>query len=164
MPYIKQEDRERLAKNNDPKNEGELNYLLTVIYNKIIEEKGVSYSNYGSLRTEIQILTQFYTNQLLNQICEYDFQNNYRNDNYRNHNNCDVIHTSFKNFVFRQRFKDNVFNFIDKRINNIIYNYLVNCNGDLKIVIGALINSSEELYRVKIAPYEDKKMLENGPV
>jgi len=136
MPYIKQEDRERLAIQNDPKNEGELNYLLTLEYNKIIEEKGESYSNYGSLRTDIQILAQYYTNVFLSG------------------------HHNSKNPIPYNIFIHNVIsNFFEK--NNDQYHIKAE---NIKMVIGALINSSEELYRVKIAPYEDRKMFENGPV
>lgn len=35
---------------------------------------------------------------------------------------------------------------------------------NVKLIIGALENSSSELYRRKIAPYEDKKIIENGDV
>lgn len=146
MPYIKQEDRERLKISNDPRTEGELNYLLTLEYIKFIKENGESYSNYGFMRTEIQLLVSHFSNMEtgIMRIGGADF---FKNDFIRN---------------------------LDKIIDNFFtVNYLKGLSQEelnehfskiRKMVIGALINSSEELYRRKISVYEDKKIAENGDV
>lgn len=132
MPYIKQEDRERLLKNNDPKTEGELNYLLTLAYMEYIKEHGESYSNYGFIRTEIQLLTNYISSI---ELKNYD--------------------KPFVELDFYENFVKIINNFFD--INDV-------SSKTRRMVIGALINSSDELYRRKIAPYEDKKIIENGDV
>lgn len=132
MPYIKKEDRLRLLNNNDPKTEGELNYLLTLAYVDFIKEKGESYGNYGYLRTEIQLLISYFSNQ------EIGIQTEYNNIN-----------------QFTQKIIDIINNFYE------INSYSSEIR---KLIIGALINSSEELYRRKISVYEDKKIIENGDV
>lgn len=48
MPYIKEEDRERL-KVDSPRNAGELNYLFTMIAHAYIIKHGENYQNYNDL-------------------------------------------------------------------------------------------------------------------
>lgn len=50
MPYINQERRFNLTEGGiEPVNSGELNYLITTLCDKYLNEKGVSYSNMNDI-------------------------------------------------------------------------------------------------------------------
>jgi hypothetical protein len=49
MPYIKQEDRERLANGGVPQNPGELNYWITVLLKEYIRVRGLSYQTINDI-------------------------------------------------------------------------------------------------------------------
>lgn len=137
MPYIKQEDRGRLRFQNNPKTEGELNYLLTLEYLRLIQEMGESYTNYGKIRQAIDFLV-------------FDLH---------------LLRTTNKSAKLLVDY-----NFIETRLRVLCRNYYKVNQGTktdqdiLADTIGALINSSSELYRRKIGPYEDKAIERNGDV
>ena len=51
MPYIKKEDRKRLAytDNKHPQTAGELNYLITILVQRYIKEKGICYQSFNDV-------------------------------------------------------------------------------------------------------------------
>jgi len=51
MPYIKPEDRKKLAyrDNQRPETAGELNYLITTMILKYVKDKGVCYQSYNDV-------------------------------------------------------------------------------------------------------------------
>lgn len=49
MPYIKPEDRHRLLDNGLPKTPGEFNFVVTVLADCVIEEKGLSYTTVNEI-------------------------------------------------------------------------------------------------------------------
>ncbi len=134
MPYIEQKDRIRLKIANDPKTEGELNFLLTLEYIRLIEDMGESYTNYGKIVSAITFLI-FELNLLRSKI-----------GNPTKYNNIEVrIKTICGNY-----FNNNKEN---KPKSDI-----------MSEIIGALTNSSSEFYRRKIAPYENLAIKRNGDV
>lgn len=54
MPYLKQEDRDRLDSGGTPQNGGELNYEITKILAKYIEEHELKYSNINDVMGAIE--------------------------------------------------------------------------------------------------------------
>jgi len=51
MPYIRQEDRTKLAYGDYkfPENAGELNYVLTLVVHKYMRDKGIKYQHYNDV-------------------------------------------------------------------------------------------------------------------
>ncbi len=49
MPYIKQEDRDKLDQGLSPTNAGELNYALHIILEQYLYNKGESYQTYNDM-------------------------------------------------------------------------------------------------------------------
>ncbi len=45
MPYIKQDDRDRINNGGEPTTAGELNYLITMKIDSYLNHKGISYTN-----------------------------------------------------------------------------------------------------------------------
>jgi hypothetical protein len=45
MPYIKQERRDAIASGDEPKDAGELNFVLTSVVDKYLENKGLRYAH-----------------------------------------------------------------------------------------------------------------------
>jgi len=49
MPYIQQRQRTELAEGREMANSGELNYTLTLVLNKYMNSKGVSYNTINDI-------------------------------------------------------------------------------------------------------------------
>lgn len=49
MPYIKQEDRYKLAKGDRPSNAGELNYLLSLMIDQYWHDNGKNYQAFNDI-------------------------------------------------------------------------------------------------------------------
>ena len=137
MPYIEQEARGRLKFQNNPKTEGELNYLLTLEYLNLVKELGESYTTYGKIRSAVSSLV-------------FDLH-------------------ALRTIPPANKFKID-YSLIEKRLRLACRTYFKTNKGiktDEEILsdtVGALINSSDELYRRKVAPYEDSKKDQNGDV
>ncbi len=50
MPYIKDEDRQRILAGGNPQTPGELNFLFTTISLKYIEEHGENYQHWNDIQ------------------------------------------------------------------------------------------------------------------
>jgi len=60
MPYIKQEDRVRLSLSGErPQTAGELNYLITIMLQRYLKEKGVSYTNFNDALKVLREITKY---------------------------------------------------------------------------------------------------------
>jgi hypothetical protein len=61
MPYIKQKDRERLAKGEAPQTAGELNYSITKLLLNYLKAKGTSYQTINEIMGVMSAAThEFY--------------------------------------------------------------------------------------------------------
>ncbi len=58
MPYIKPEQRERLAKGENPTDSGELNYTITRILLQYLERKGKNYAHINEIMGVLNCVTQ----------------------------------------------------------------------------------------------------------
>ena len=58
MPYIRQEQRNKLAKGEKPKDAGELNYSITKMLLEYLEAKGKSYATFNEIMGVMQCATQ----------------------------------------------------------------------------------------------------------
>jgi len=58
MPYIKKEDRERLATGELPKNAGELNYTITKLLLNYMKAKGTNYAHVNEVMGALNCVTQ----------------------------------------------------------------------------------------------------------
>jgi len=54
MPYIRKQYKELIDKGYFPKNAGELNYAMSKIFSKYIEEKGLCYKNINDILGAIE--------------------------------------------------------------------------------------------------------------
>ena len=62
MPYIKQEDRDKLASGIDAKLPGELNYLITMEIKKYLDTHGLSYATINDIVGALESAKlEFYT-------------------------------------------------------------------------------------------------------
>lgn len=119
MPYIKQEQRDRLADGDCAHDAGEVNYLVTLLMHSYL-------TNYQSVN-DIAEGIEYAINDLMNK--EHCIYGEHKSE----------FHKDLVNIVM---------------------------NSDVKIshVVGALRNAFAEFYALKVRPYEDLKMKENGGV
>ena len=69
MPYIKKEDRKRLAHfdNQHPQTAGELNYLLTLLVQSYVKEKGICYQSFNDAVGALAGCQAEFTRRFINQ-------------------------------------------------------------------------------------------------
>lgn len=135
MPYIKSEDRENLNKKG---------LMLATA------------SNVGELNYQITMIIQ-------------DFLNTRERESYADYNFIIGLLATMENSVsgFMRKYPKgylDLYEGLPYRIHRCIYNYkkLIPCSSIE--IIGVLRCASNELYRRKIALYEDKKIQDNGDV
>lgn len=65
MPYIKQEERNKFDISNlEPKTPGELNYLMSELCSKYLEQKGLGYTNCNEIIGVIECVKQEFYRRL----------------------------------------------------------------------------------------------------
>lgn len=58
MPYIKKEQRERLARGEKPQDAGELNFTITTLLLDYLSRKGVSYAHFNEIMGVLGCVTE----------------------------------------------------------------------------------------------------------
>lgn len=78
MPYIKSEDRKRLAHfdNQHPQTAGELNYLITLLIQRYVKEKGICYQSFNDVVGAMECSKMELTRRFINKYEEEKIEQN----------------------------------------------------------------------------------------
>ncbi len=58
MPYIKKDQRQKIAKGQKPSNPGELNYKVTTLLLQYLKDKGTSYATFNEILGVLNAVNQ----------------------------------------------------------------------------------------------------------